>query len=106
MRPARRRAIVTLLVYCGVGALVLGVLAGSGIFFPPTTWATVGGAVARGLDGPCHLSPSCRFLDVGVCALRTPDGRAVAKQEGAAMRKHCCDDNCPTEDGNQCSETH
>lgn len=41
----RRRDIGTLLVYCGVGAVVLGVLARSGLFFPPTLWATVGGAV-------------------------------------------------------------
>jgi ABC-type branched-subunit amino acid transport system permease subunit len=43
-RPARRE-VVTLLGYCGVGAVVLGVLARSGLFFPPTLWATVGGAV-------------------------------------------------------------
>ncbi|MDE2875247.1 MAG: hypothetical protein OXU69_11945 [Gemmatimonadota bacterium] len=51
MTPARRRAIVTLLVYCGVGALVLGVLAGSGIFFPSTMWATIGGAVLGAWTG-------------------------------------------------------
>ena len=51
MTPARRRAIVTLLVYCGVGAVVLGVLAGSGIFFPPTMWATVGGGVLGAWTG-------------------------------------------------------
>ena len=51
MTPARRRAIVTLLIYCAVGALVLGVLAGSGIFFPPTMWATVGGAVLGAWTG-------------------------------------------------------
>lgn len=45
MTPARRHAIVTLLVYCAVGAIALGALAWSGVFFPPTTWATVGGAV-------------------------------------------------------------
>ena len=43
-RPARPE-VVTLLVYCGLGAFVLGVLARSGLFFPPTPWATVGGAV-------------------------------------------------------------
>lgn len=51
MTPARRRAIVTLLIYCAVGALVLGVLAGSGIFFPPTMWATVGGGVLGAWTG-------------------------------------------------------
>ena len=51
MTPSRRRAIVMLLVYCGVGALVLGVLAGSGIFFPSTMWATIGGAVLGAWTG-------------------------------------------------------
>jgi len=51
MTPARRRALVTLLIYCAVGATVLGVLAGSGIFFPPTTWATVGGVVLGAWTG-------------------------------------------------------
>ncbi len=51
MTPARRRAIVTLLIYCAAGALVLGVLAGSGIFFPPTMWATVGGGVLGAWTG-------------------------------------------------------
>ena len=51
MTPARRRAIVTLLVYCGVGAIVLGALAGSGVFFPPTMWAPVGGAVLGAWTG-------------------------------------------------------
>ena len=41
----RRRDLLTLLIYCGAGALVLGVLAGVGLFFPPTMWATVGGSV-------------------------------------------------------------
>lgn len=41
----RRRDLLTLLVHCGAGALLLGVLAASGLFFPPTMWATVGGSV-------------------------------------------------------------
>lgn len=45
MPRVRRRDLLTLLVYCGVGAIVLGVLAGAGHFFPPTLWATVGGSV-------------------------------------------------------------
>lgn len=42
---ARRRDILMLLVHCGAGAIVLGVLAAAGLFFPPTMWATIGGAV-------------------------------------------------------------
>lgn len=41
----RRRDLLTLLVHCVVGATVLGVLAGAGLLFPPTPWATVGGSV-------------------------------------------------------------
>ncbi len=51
MTPDRRRAIATLLAYCAAGALVLGALAGSGLFFPPTAWATVGGAVLGAWTG-------------------------------------------------------
>ena len=49
--PARRRAVLTLLTYCGAGAIVLGVLASSGVFFPPTMWATVGGGVLGAWTG-------------------------------------------------------
>lgn len=43
-RPTRRE-VVTLLIHCGAAAAVLGLAARSGLFFPPTLWATVGGAV-------------------------------------------------------------
>ena len=51
IRPARRREVVTLLAYCAAGAIALGALAWSGVLFPPTTWATVGGAVLGAWTG-------------------------------------------------------
>ena len=45
MPPSRRRAIRIIVVYCSVGAIVLGAFAQSGILLPPTMWATVGAAL-------------------------------------------------------------
>lgn len=44
MNP-RRREIRILAWHCGIGAAILAVVAGSGILFPSTLWATVGSAV-------------------------------------------------------------
>ena len=41
----RRREFRILALYCGIGALVLGLVAASGILIPRTVWATVGSAL-------------------------------------------------------------
>ena len=41
----RRREFRILALYCGIGAVTLGVVASLGILFPRTLWATVGSAV-------------------------------------------------------------
>jgi hypothetical protein len=51
IRPGRRREVVTLLAYCAAGAIALGAIAWSGVLFPPTAWATVGGAVLGAWTG-------------------------------------------------------